>query len=87
MEITRIRERIKVRADFTSGGKVLPRLFKRKNGETCRVARVNCTWEDREEQGRLLYFSINVEDSDDVFQLCYRARDHTWLLECVMLEG
>ena len=87
MQIAEIRERIKVRADFTPGGKVVPLLFKRKGQEVFRVTRVNATWEDREQENKLLYFSVSVDKSDDVFQLCYREEDRTWWLDCVMLEG
>jgi len=87
MQIAEIKERIKVRADFHPNGKVVPLLFKRNGHETYRVRRINSTWEDREQEHKLLYFSLSVEGSDDVFQLCFREEDRTWWLECVMLEG
>ena len=87
MQITEINEPVKVRADFSPGGKVVPLLLKRRDRRVFRVTRVNSTWEDREQQKKLLYFSVSVEESDDVFQLCYREEDRTWMLECVMQEG
>jgi len=87
MEIAELKERIKVRADFSPGGKVVPVLFRRNGHDVFRVTRVNSSWEDREQQNKLLYFSVNVDGSDDVFQLCYREEDRTWWLDCVMLDG
>jgi len=87
MEVSEIGERIKVRADFYPNGKVMPLLFKRNGYETFRVSQVNSTWEDREQEHRLLYFSVSVEGSDDVFQLCFREDDRTWWLQYVMLNG
>jgi hypothetical protein len=87
MQIAEIRERVKVRADFSPGGEVVPLLFKRKNQEVFRVARVHSTWEDKEQQNRLLYFSVSTDKSDDVFQLCYQDEDRSWWLECVMMDG
>jgi len=86
MQIVEVKERIKVRADFSPAGEFVPIRFKRGN-EDFRVIRVNSTWEDRREDNRHVYFSVNVEECDDVFQLCYRERDRTWLLDCVMLDG
>ena len=86
MEVAHIKERIKVRADFAPSGKVTPLLFKR--GQMIyRIRRVNSIWEDRQQQGKLLYFSVLTDRSDDVFQLCYRHDDRSWWLELVMMDG
>ena len=87
MQIAEIKEAVKVRADFSPSGKVAPLFFKRKNEEVYRVTRVNSTWEDTEQERRLLYFAVTTDKSDDVFQLCYQEADRTWRLECVMMEG
>ncbi len=87
MQIAEIKETVKVRADFSPGGRVVPLLFKRNGQEPRRITRVNSTWQDSEPQNRLLYFSVTTDQSDDVFQLCYHEADRTWWLDCVMLEG
>ena len=86
MQVARLNEPVKVRADFLPGGEVRPRLFKRQN-RTFRVTQVNATWEDTEGQHGLLYVTVSVCDSDDVFQLCFREQDRTWWLQQVMMEG
>jgi len=87
MQIVEMKEAIKVRADFIPGGKVVPLLFKRRGQGVFQVRRVNSTWEDKEQEHKLLYFSVNTDKCDDVFQLCFREEDRTWWLECVMLDG
>jgi len=87
MQISRLHEPIRVRADFGPGGVVKPRLFKREKMEAFRITRVNSKWEDKEQEHTLLYFSVCTDRSDDVFQLCFRERDRTWWLECVMMDG
>ena len=87
MEIAEIKERVKVRADFNPGGRVMPLLFKRQDGEAFRVARVHSSWEDAEQEDRILYFSVTTDKSDDVFQLSYHDAERTWWLENVMMEG
>lgn len=87
MHIANVKERIKVRADFSPGGSVSPLLFKRKSREAFRVTRVNATWEDREQRHKILYFSVLTDRSDDVFQLSYREEDRSWWLDCVMMDG
>ena len=46
MQIAEIKEAVKVRVDFSPGGKMVPLLFKRKNQEVYRIRQVNSTWED-----------------------------------------
>ncbi|MCD6415139.1 MAG: hypothetical protein J7M08_00370 [Planctomycetes bacterium] len=87
MEITHVNQPIKVRADFLPGGGVTPLLFKWNGRRTFRITRVNSSWEDSEQQHKSLYFSVNTDRSDDVFQLCFRQEDRTWWLQCVMMEG
>ncbi|MFH0965452.1 MAG: hypothetical protein V2A58_15740, partial [Planctomycetota bacterium] len=45
MQIAEINEPVKVRADFSPGGKVAPLLIKRRDRRVFRVTRVNSTWE------------------------------------------
>lgn len=87
MEVAEIRERVKVRADFSPGGKVAPLLFKRQDGQTFRIARVHSCWEDTEQEDRILYFSVTTDRSDDIFQLAYHEAERTWWLESVMMDG
>ncbi len=87
MQVVQINERIKVRADFTPGGRIIPLKFKRGEQEPFRVRKVNASWEDRGDGSRLVYFSVSVDRSDDVFQLRYREKDRTWWLDSLMLEG
>ena len=87
MEAVETKERIKVRADFTPGGKIVPIMFKRGQQDPLRVRKIHAVWEDRETQGRLLYFTASVEGSDDIFQLRYREKDRTWWLDCLMPGG
>lgn len=87
MQVVKVNERVKVRADFTPGGRVVPLLFKRDGQDAFRVKDVNATWEDREGQARQLYFSVRVSQSEDVYQLRYRENDRTWWIDAVLLEG
>lgn len=87
MLITELHEPIKTRVDFAPGGKVTPLLFKRRNQEVFRVMRVCSSWEDKEQNHRLLYFSVAVDRGDEIFALCYRESDRTWWLQQVMYEG
>jgi len=87
MQVAELNERIKVRADFSPGGKIVPILFKRRGEEALRVRSVHASWEDRESNGKRLYFSVSVDRADDVFQLRYQEHDRTWWLESVTTEG
>jgi hypothetical protein len=87
MQSVRIDERVKVRADFTPGGRIVPLMFKRERNDPFRVKKVNASWEERGADGRAVYFSVSVEKSDDVYQLRYREQDRTWWLEAVLVEG
>ena len=87
MQVVKLNERIKVRVDFTPGGKVVPLLFKRPNQDPFRVQEINATWEDRQTDGRQLYFSVRVTRSDDIFQLRYRESDRTWWVDAVLMDG
>ena len=86
MQVTELNDPIKVRVDFSSGGKVTPRLFTH-GPRTFRVKRVNTRWEDRDANYKALRLTVTVTESDDVFQLCFREKDLTWVLEKVMLPG
>lgn len=87
MEIAELKERVKVRADFHPGGGVVPLRFKRQDGSAFRIARVHSSWEDTEQEDRILYFSVTTDKSDDIFQLAYHDAERTWWLESVMMEG
>ena len=87
MQVVEINERIKVRADFTTGGRIVPLMFKRGEQEPFRIRELNAVWEDRETEGRRLYFSASVDKSDDVFQLCYRECDRTWWIDSLVIDG
>jgi len=87
MQSVQINERIKVRADFTPGGRIVPLMFKRERRDPFRVKKVNTSWEDRGADGSSVYFSVSVDLSDDVYQLRYREQDRTWWLEAVIVEG
>jgi hypothetical protein len=87
MQLVKLDERIKMRADFTPGGKVVPLLFKRGDRDVFRVKEVNASWEDRETEGRQLYFSVRVSQSDDIYQLRYRENDRTWWVDAVLMDG
>lgn len=86
MEVSKLNERIKVRADFTPGGRVAPLLFKRGGCDVFRVKEINAMWEEREAQGKQLYFSVRVAQSDDVYQLRYREYDRTWWIDAVLMD-
>ena len=85
MQTVEIKERIKVRADFTAGGKIVPRLFRRNEHHIFRVKKINAAWEDKEANGKLLYFSVSVEESDDIFQLCYRESERSWWIDSIII--
>jgi len=87
MQVVDMKERIKVRADFTPGGSIVPLLFKRERQDPFRVKEINATWEDREARGKRVYFSVTVEQSDDVYQICYQEHDRTWWLDALMTDG
>ena len=87
MQAVKINERIKVRADFSPGGRVTPVLFRRGERDAFRIRAVNAAWEDREGQGKLLYFSVRVAESEDIFQLRYRESDRTWWMDSVLMDG
>jgi len=84
MQTVEIKERIKVRVDFTAGGRVTPLMFRKDRHRCFHVKQINAIWEDREAGGKLLYFSVSVEESDDVFELCYREGERTWWIDSVM---
>ncbi len=87
MQAVKINERIKVRADFTPGGKIIPLMFKRDHQEPRRVRNVNAVWEDREAKGKVVYFSVTVDRSDDVYQLRYLENDRTWWIDSLLMDG
>ena len=66
--------------------KVTPHLFKRSH-RTFRVKRVNNKWESRDGNYKVLHLTVTVTDSDDVFQLCFKEKDLTRVLEKVGREG
>ena len=86
MQVTELNDSIKVRAASSPGGKVTPRLFKHGH-RTFRVKNVNTRWEDRDGNYKVLHLTVTVAESDDIFQLCFREKDLTWLLEKVRMEG
>ena len=87
MEVVEVNERVKVRADFTPGGKIVPRMFKRNHQEPLHITKIHAVWEDRESQGKLLYFTASVDKSDDIFQLRYREHDRSWWIDSLLLGG
>ncbi len=87
MQSVEINERIKVRADFTPAGRIIPLMFKRDHRDPFRIKKVNATWEDRGSKGKIAYFSVTVDKSDDVFQLRYRESDRTWWLDSLLMDG
>ena len=86
MQVVKLNERIKVRADFSAGGGIVPLLFRRPDQDPFRVKEVNASWEDREGESRQLYFSVRVTQSDDIFQLRYREDDRTWWVDAVLMD-
>ena len=87
MQTVEINERIKVRADFTPGGRIVPLMFRRDRRDPLRVRKINAVWEDRGSEGRVVYFSVTVDKADDVFQLRYREGDRTWWIDSVLMDG
>jgi len=87
MQIVELNERIKVRADFTPAGRIIPLMFRRDRQEPFRIRGVNATWEERNSGGRVVHFSVSVKNSDDVYQLRYREQDRTWWLDSLLMEG
>jgi len=87
MQVVEMNERVKVRADFSPGGKMVPLLFKRDRQDPFRVRKVNASWEDREAKGRRVYFSVSVAESEDVYQLRYQEHDRTWWIDSLMVDG
>ena len=87
MQVEEMNERIKVRADFTPGGRIVPLLFKRDGQEAFRVKQINAIWEDREIQGKRVYFSVSVAQSDDIYQLRYQEQDRSWWLDLLTMDG
>ena len=86
MVVEQLHEPLKVRADF-EGGSVRPLQFRSRSRGVLLITRMNASWESREDRNRFLYFSVCVEGSSDVFQLCYRERDRTWWLDSVMMDA
>ena len=81
MQVTELNDPIKVRANFSPGGQVTPRLFTH-GPRTFRVKRVNARWEDRDGNYKVLHLTVTVTDSDDIFQLCLaRAVDTSVLVQ------
>lgn len=87
MQVVEIGERIKVRADFTPAGRIIPLMFRRGRHDPLRIRRINATWEERGHGSRTVYFSVSVENSDDVFHLRYREEDRTWWLDSLAMDG
>jgi hypothetical protein len=84
MLIEPLQEAIKVRADF-QGGTIRPVLFRR-GPVLHRVQAVHASWEDREGQQKILYFSVSVV-SGDVYQLSFHSGDLLWFADSVMMES
>lgn len=83
MQIERLNEPVKVRADF-EGGRARPLLFKR--GERVfRVERLAASWEDRDGGAKVFYYSVESEGA--VYQLSWRVLDNQWYVDAVILEG
>jgi len=87
MQAVEINKRIKVRADFTPGGRIIPLMFKKAHYEPYHVRKVNAVWEDQESKRKVVYFSLTVAESDDVFQLRYCESDRTWWIDSVLMDG
>jgi len=83
MKIERLKEPVKVRADF-SGGTITPLAFCRKH-QTYPVDRVNCRWKDR--QGEEVSYFFSVESKGDLYEIRLRQTDMTWWVERVILDG
>jgi len=87
MQSVEINKRIKVRADFTPDGKIVPLMFKTAQREPYHVRKVNAVWEDRASKRRVVYFSLTVTESDDVFQLRYCESDRTWWIDSLLMDA
>jgi len=59
MQVTELSDPLKVRADFSPGGQVTPRLFTH-GPRTFRVKRVNTRGEDRDGNYKVLHRPVNL---------------------------
>ena len=86
MQVERLQEPIKVRADF-QGGQATPLLVRRSNPAAAahRITSVDGRWVDR--TGRYPRFGFAVTlDTGDSWRIVLRTTDMTWWLETVMVD-
>ena len=68
-----------------SGGTMKPIRFRWKN-KIVKVAKVTGDWVRHEGQNKIHYFAL-LADSSDYYEICYNAKDMTWQLTRVWMEG
>ena len=83
MQIERLQEPVKVRADFR-GGTATP-LLVRRGSSNYRVVRVDARWIDRTGRYPRFGFAVTLANGDS-WRLVLRTTDLTWWLESVMVE-
>lgn len=82
MQIERLHEPVKVRADF-EGGAIHPLIVGR-GDRSFRVTALCASWIDRSGRYPRHGFSVRV-DSGDVLQLSFETQDLTWTIESVCM--
>ena len=51
-----------------------------------KIAKVTGDWVRHEGQNKIHYFAL-LADSSDYYEICYNAKDMTWQLTRVWMEG
>lgn len=83
MHTEEIYEPILVDAVFTNS-KIKPRWFIWK-GRKYSVQEVTYSWQDREGEASLVYFSVS--DGTNIFEICFNQKTLNWHLARVHIEG
>ena len=86
MQVTELNEPIKLQTDFSPGGQVTPPSLQTLAQDLSSEADNN-RWESRDGNYEVLHLTVTVTESDDLFQLCFREKDLTWVLEKMRMEG
>ena len=87
MQIERIDEPIRVRADF-QGGDLAPIYFQRGHYRY-RVVKIHTKWIDREGIFPRIHFALDAEGEADsgTYELHFNTKELSWYLDSVALPG
>lgn len=83
MKVEEIGEPIRVLAVFAGGG-IQPMRF-RWNGRTYRIDRINAQWIDRQCDGYVLHYSVQV--GREAYAIHFASEEVQWWLDQVAVEG